>query len=972
MNARYKILNILFVALMGIGLSSCEEDYFGKNKVDDGVGVKMQITANIAFSGVESRAVYESGDNFTADDVQIDNYCFLLFNNSKRLVRAFDLAPNELPYYFYLPAPGIKESAYYAYLLGNTTLKTLFQDELDSGKYTFENEDGEIETADELSELYGQISIDVLRKKCNDDVITRLYNNPEDNDKNKFTWSGYLPVTNETKILNFQLNPNVAKLTATVKNNSTSGSKVMSVRLKNVANKVGYAQNAINKSNNSSADRNDIEGLGFLKYDMEYLEIAQGSSKIISWYVPQNKQGIGNREDNAPQNATYLEIDGVKMPNYITSAYRVYPGANPDDKPYTEIDNFNISADTIYNMTININDDGISTEVVSGVSNYQSAIDLATAKVKLPPNSNCYMIHPIGDRIVDNNGKYATVYELPIDRVNQYWRDVVKNDASRILDAKSEWTVEVIWQDINTRAIHFCDEYGVGELDTYKGYGLNPFCFKLKNDAMNSDQQTYGNVLVGLKKAGVDGYLWSWHLWITDYNPDAAPKHGANTSNLLYFASDNPSSIGAVDRQGVKFAVPSTDNWTNTSNVSIAYSSKQYVGNVQHYNSKFAPYWTNSGRTESSALWDGSGIYANKWIMDRNIGAQSPNNSEIENPLDGWGMYYQFGRKDPFIFNYTYDINGNKRSSYSYSDNLVARQHWKTNQKENGTSVSGSIENGVKYPTTYFTADGSWATNSTKNDWFSPTAPKSKGAKTLFDPCPPGWRVPLLNVFKFGEYGFPNSGFEEYARTFADDLNTSDWKHASVCAYVNVNGTYKDPKNYAGNTQGKIDYRHISNDYNNSITSYGDKFRNFAVLYSTDLVNGSKKVLKAHFPLQGHINGNDGTIAKIFHANGITPIQQSQTGVVWKNYVCAVYNKEGALYSGSGLQARLWSVEYGTTSSSTVGGKLVNILTATLDNNVNPRQEQRNGRLYLRFHGTMRANNIWNASNGFNVRCIQE
>ena len=275
--------NIIYMmlAMLIVTMSACEEDYFGKNRVEDGVGVKMQITASTQFSGVESRAVYESGDNFTESDVQIDNYCFLLFNPSKKLIRAFDLSPSDLPFYIYLPVPTHKApEPHTAYLLGNVSLNNLFEGDLNAGKYSYKLDDENV-VAETMAELYGLVSIDDLKNKFS--TITRQYNKPTEGQKNKFTWSGYLSVTAETKMLNFKLNPNVAKLTATIKNESTSGSKLMSVRLKNVVDKVAFAQNALNKSNNSSADRNDVSSINYLKYDMEYLEIAQNQSQTISW-----------------------------------------------------------------------------------------------------------------------------------------------------------------------------------------------------------------------------------------------------------------------------------------------------------------------------------------------------------------------------------------------------------------------------------------------------------------------------------------------------------------------------------------------------------------------------------------------------------------------------------------------------------------------------------------------------------------
>ena len=95
------------------------------------------------------------------------------------------------------------------------------------------------------------------------------------------------------------------------------------------------------------------------------------------------------------------------------------------------------------------------------------------------------------------------------ERVNEYW-ETVKKDPSRTLTKYSKWQVEVIWQDINGRALYFSDELGnkVSYKDIYKGEGLNPIYFVLNYDKVlkkednviyNTTNDIYGNILIGLK-----------------------------------------------------------------------------------------------------------------------------------------------------------------------------------------------------------------------------------------------------------------------------------------------------------------------------------------------------------------------------------------------------------------------------------------------------------------------------------------
>jgi hypothetical protein len=90
--------------------------------------------------------------------------------------------------------------------------------------------------------------------------------------------------------------------------------------------------------------------------------------------------------------------------------------------------------------------------------------------------------------------------------------------------------------------------------------------------------------------------------------------------------------------------------------------------------------------------------------MDRNLGASSKGSIDNQN-----GIFYQWGRKDPF--RYTGTATGN--------DTAMA--------------------NLVKNPTSFSTNLG-YAGAAGADSWGGPT-----GAKTIHDPCPPGWKVPPIS-----------------------------------------------------------------------------------------------------------------------------------------------------------------------------------------------------------------------------------
>lgn len=117
-------------------------------------------------------------------------------------------------------------------------------------------------------------------------------------------------------------------------------------------------------------------------------------------------------------------------------------------------------------------------------------------------NANSVIVHP-----GTNNW-----YGIDISRANTFWSNPDVGDASNVIDNNTEWTAQVIWQDIDHRAISFCGSDGkVINGDTINSKGLKPLYVKVTTS-------TFGNVVVGIKKkgAGSNAYLWSWHLWLTD------------------------------------------------------------------------------------------------------------------------------------------------------------------------------------------------------------------------------------------------------------------------------------------------------------------------------------------------------------------------------------------------------------------------------------------------------------------------
>ena len=112
-------------------------------------------------------------------------------------------------------------------------------------------------------------------------------------------------------------------------------------------------------------------------------------------------------------------------------------------------------------------------------------------------------------------------------------------------------------------------------------------------------------------------------------------------------------------------------------------------------------------------------------MMDRNLGATSATPGDV----GALGLLYQWGRKDPFL------------SSSSISSNTEAKSTITWPSVVSSNSSNGTIEYATSHPTTFITY------NSSNYDWYytgssSTDDTRWQSEKTIYDPCPVGWRVP--------------------------------------------------------------------------------------------------------------------------------------------------------------------------------------------------------------------------------------
>lgn len=108
-------------------------------------------------------------------------------------------------------------------------------------------------------------------------------------------------------------------------------------------------------------------------------------------------------------------------------------------------------------------------------------------------------------------------------------------------------------------------------------------------------------------------------------------------------------------------------------------------------------------------------------MMDRNLGATSA----IPGDVGALGLFYQWGRKDPFL------------GSSSISSNITATSTIVWPESVNSSFECGSNAYAIEHPTTFITF------NENNYDWYYSTDDaRWRSSKSIYDPCPVGWRVP--------------------------------------------------------------------------------------------------------------------------------------------------------------------------------------------------------------------------------------
>ena len=219
-----------------------------------------------------------------------------------------------------------------------------------------------------------------------------------------------------------------------------------------------------------------------------------------------------------------------------------------------------------------------------------------------------------------------------------------------------------------------------------------------------------GNAVVAVTKGGV--VVWSWHLWF-------APKSALN-------------KIEVTNHQGVKY---------NFTEETLGWKPTKWEGSTY-----------NKARTVKVKVEQTIANNGTKQVAVLNI---TQNNGDKRK---GISTLYQFGRKDAFP--------GTDESLPQGSFN-----------KKAGDNMS--IINGIQNPQNFYSKGGSWENNppagySYYNLWSADNTTTGYNdnavVKTVYDPCPVGFKMPASNAFT----GFTSNGQYQYTATDINADGTAD------------------------------------------------------------------------------------------------------------------------------------------------------------------------------------------------------
>ena len=419
------------------------------------------------------------------------------------------------------------------------------------------------------------------------------------------------------------------------------------------------------------------------------IDTGGASSVNTTFYMFENRRGVNSSitaqnqkiKANAPDSATYVVINGEALGYKAT--WKVYLGAN-------NTTNFNMKRNCSYTYTITLK---------------RNDVDSRVKMTQIGNNSNCYIIAP------------GTAVTIPVERANEspiaITGATLTNGTYHQILSETTWTASLLWEST------------VGLVTVSNATGTGPagrFTVTANTPASNNG----GNAVVQIKNSSNE-VLWSWHIWVTGYDP--------NSGGTTYSRSNG---------------------------------TKTYV------------------------------------FMDRNLGATAAaTSSTSDQAVAVSGLLYQWGRKEPFPSANSWSITTDTDPTAVYSASGTSMNILANVQAVPSSAVPNNLTNAIRNPFVFYKYAASpydWfvynnSSYQNNNLWGGGTISATTFAsKTVFDPCPAGWRVPPWTGSKSPWDGYSSNSFSNYSilLTGIGYYSASGCRNDSTGAFgiVGTNGCY--------------------------------------------------------------------------------------------------------------------------------------------------------------------------------------
>lgn len=280
---------------------------------------------------------------------------------------------------------------------------------------------------------------------------------------------------------------------------------------------------------------------------------------------------------------------------------------------------------------------------------------------------------------------------------------------------------------------------------------------------------------------------------------------GAHTQSVKI----TPKSAELLYKFGTSSTVGSSDNQQAVNTTSVSLDSKGRVvfnspsGTNAPGNAVIAVYSEAEGAGDilwSWHIWKPTDAVENQkysasyTLMDRNLGACVKSNT-LNNPNTVSGAYYQWGRKDPFITN--------AANSASLTTPFTVGRN---------TSCP-SIDVSIRFPSTFYKYESNtekYGTTHTNKDWLPNDSQNDNlwsSSKTIYDPCPAGYRVADAGAFaninaSTSQADVVTTGYTYDLSSFSGDTGVEHYFYGYFTIFGKRNGRGTDGYLWTTGTNG--------------------------------------------------------------------------------------------------------------------------------------------------------------------------